>query len=94
MQAALLSILSKCYTSEILIGMGEEERPVLQVGGTVFEFDGTDSVSVNENLCFQSGPVQTAGPLFDPLALLPPGTVLTSLQQYGAHLRLNWNHES
>ena len=29
-----------------------------------------------------------AGPLFDPLALLPPGTILTSLQQYddGAHI--------
>ena len=93
MQAALLSMLSKCFTSEILIGMGEEERPVLQVGGTVFDFVGTDSVSVDESLCTQSDPVQTAGPLFDPLGLLPPGTVLTSLQQYGAHLLLNWNHE-
>jgi len=32
--------------------------------------------------------LQMARPLFDPLALLPPGTVLTSLQQYGdgAHI--------
>ena len=39
MKAAQICKLSICITSERLKGMGEEERPVLQVGAKVLEFD-------------------------------------------------------
>ena len=34
--------------------------------------------------------VQTAGPMFDPLSLCPPGSAMTSLQQYGKENSLEW----
>ena len=43
------------------------------------------ATTIVKRLYFVNYLVQTAGSLFDPLALLRPGTVMTSLQQYGAN---------
>ena len=68
-----------------------EERPVLQVGVV----KQTIIVQMNfwSRLLFSPHKhylVQTAGPMFDPLSLCPPGSAMTSLQQYGKENLLEW----